>query len=310
MDIKTLDHYRLHEKLSDGINGRIYRAWDSEQKREIVVKIIEKPQNYKQLLHVLQPLKRIKHPNIGSVLDVIGDDKVIYICQERLYGETLKDKILSKNTSDIYLTELLIEMTKGLQILHGKQIVHGNLKPSNIFFTDDNRILLLDACLSQFVHDHNDPYFIPSYEAYHYLAPEQLTGEHVSNQTDFFSLGTVAYQVVTGKVPFDGNTENELINAIVKEPLNLDELRAGDINNVELLLFEKLMAKDPQDRFVDTVELLATLQEINSLQYDPQKYMPPGDPPKSPRKYLMYTVLVILIIILWLALTTVTRLFG
>lgn len=169
---------------------------------------------------------------------------------------------------------------------------------------DNGELVLLDPFISIFPNFQKKPEIILPYEAYHYISPEHIKGQPLSIKTDFFAVGIILYQMITGQLPFIRQSERELANAIVNDKIETELLKSKEINSIRLLVIEKLLSKNPADRFKDCVELLSTLKELSSIDETVKKIRSTHTDSKNPRRYLLIPILVALIFILWFVLTS------
>ena len=215
MDVQILHHYQIFDKIGEGINGTVYKAWDNKQRRQVALKIL-KPAGIqavtKQVWLDIKNFSKIDHPNMAVIYDIEHYDNQTYIVSEFINGITLKDLMLIQKMEDIKPFELLKDIISALLELHKKKY-HGNLKPTNIMINSENQIVLLDPYLSPFHDYHNRPEFVIPYEAYHYIAPEYILGKAINYKADLFAVGIIAYKLITGQLPFLGGIEEELASA-------------------------------------------------------------------------------------------------
>lgn len=307
MDVETLNHYKLHEKIGEGLNGTVYKAWDTQQNRQVALKIL-KPFGIetinKQIWHNIKKLSEINHLNLVPIYKIEQDEDKRFIVTKLIEGKTLKDLILYKQTDDLKPFELLEKIIAGLSELQKHGFVHGNLKPSNIIISDEGEVMLMDAFLSPFENFQIKPEFIIPYEDYHYVSPEQINCKDISIKSDFFTVGIIIYQLLTGRLPFTGNNEEDLTESIINKQPDYDILKSVSINSIRLLIIQKLLSKNPLERFFDSSELINTLKELSDIDSDLEKIDNNITAGKNPRRYLLVPILIALVFILWFILSS------
>ena len=159
------------------------QQWDNHPEKEIVEYTI------RIKLHegLIEQYKNIDHPNVCSVFAVEKYDDSILVVSDYIEGETLQSIILKNEFPKEKLLPFLNQISSGLEAIYDHDLVHGNLKPSNIIVTDDLKPILTDAGLSPFENFQKTPDFVVPYEAYHYLSPEQVQNQPPTEKSDYFS---------------------------------------------------------------------------------------------------------------------------
>ncbi len=300
MDIKKINQYEAFHKIGESGLSVIYKAYDTEKQIQVSVKQLKPSVAVTRDLHKLKAYIGLEHPNLCTVHSVEEHEESIVVVSDYIDGTSLQKLLVNSEFHEENLLDLLLQISNALSVLHKKNLPHGNLKPSNILITKNSQAILTDAGLSPFENFQNSPEFIAPYEAYHYLSPEQIKNEAVGCQTDFFAIGVIAYRILFGRLPFDGKNEDELIKSILFYQPQFSELNSDSFHRINALLLGKLLAKDQKDRFVNTFELKATLQEIKLIEQNNKEFLYYEQTPSNPRKYLTLSVLAVLVAILWL----------
>ncbi len=306
MDYKQINSYESTQKIGESTTSVIYKAYDLEHNRVVSIKQLKPTDSIKRDVHKIKCYIGIEHPNLSTVYSVEEYNDSIIIISDYIEGVTLKQLFSKSAFEKENLLDLLKQISCGLSALHTQNLLHGNLKPSNIIVTDSGEIVLLDAGLSPFDDFQNSPEFMAPYDACHYLAPEQVKNEPMSQQSDFFALGVIAYRLSFGRLPFVGDNEEQLTHAILNDKPDFSSSEQGYEQRINRLLLGKLLAKKRQDRFTDTSELMATLLEINQFDENSSKYSNLDTIQENPRKYLKVSLLAILVILLWSILSFVS----
>ncbi len=265
--------YELLEKIGDGGMAVVYKAKDKLLNRYVAVKIL-KPEftkdakfieNFRKESHAAASLN---HPNIVSVYDVGREGNINYIVMELIEGMTLSDLIYS--TAPMHykkVVEFAKQIAAGLNIAHKKGIVHRDVKPHNIMITEDGIAKITDfgiakAISSTTITGGTSENIMGSV---HYFSPEQARGGFVDEKSDIYSLGIVMYEMLTGKIPFDG--ENPVSVALMhinnEMPAPSDDVE-GIPPRLEHIIM-KATAKQPVDRYASIEEMVKEFGNIELL---------------------------------------------
>lgn len=307
MEPDKLLHYSTVEKVGEGLNGSVYRAWDTKQNRTVAMKIISddvKGTTFHRARQRLRAQIGIDHPNLASINMVDEVNGQAFIISEFVEGTSLKQLLLENGIARQALLPIVEQICLGLERLHKEGIVHGNLRPSNIMITSDGKVKLLDAGLSVLTDFQSRPDFHLPYDPLHYLSPEQIKGGNVDFRSDHFALGVILYRCVTGEMPFTGTDKESLMNAILTGQLDCQKLRASLLAGDSILLIEKLLSKSPADRFTTTERLKVTVSEMISFEKDSGALRFRSKARQNPRLYLLISLITVLLIIVWYAIST------
>ncbi len=292
---RTLDHYRIEEKVGTGGMGEIYRARDQHLHRDVAIKVISPgclgDQSARRRFRVeALALSKVNHPNIETAFDFHTEDGIDFLVVEYIPGITLKDKIAGGPLPEKEIAHLGLQLADGLCAAHQHGIVHRDLKPGNIMVTPDERLKILDFGLAKLTSPSG-----PSSEAEHsttsqagagtlaYMAPEQLRGEHVDHRTDIYAVGTILYEAAAGRHPFQGSSFGSLVDQILRyAPVPPSHFRTGLSARLEEIIL-KCLEKDPENRYQSARELLVDMRRLVGST-DPTAAPLPLARPRQPRR--------------------------
>ena len=306
---QRLLHYDTIEKLGEGGSGQVYKAWDTERQRMVALKLLKSQltETVAFRAHCLTTVDRLsgcRHPNICSVFGIHQVDESHLIVTEYLEGATLRELIKRGPLDNHTFLNIAAQIADGLKFAHERLITHGNIKPSNVMVTGDGQVKIMDFSLACF-HDTDEAKGVePSLERFSYLAPEQITGEPVTQLADFFSLGALFYELLTGRRPFIGDTRETVETSILHDKPDFQTLRAKKIPGDTILMIEKLLAKNPLERFSSAGELSITLQAMRSYERESATRKSLQVKPRTARQYLFISLLAFLLVVLWYVVTT------
>jgi len=268
--------YRIDAPLGAGGMGTVYRAWDSLLECKVAIKLTHETEqgSGSSLTTILQEARMasaLSHPNICAIKDVIEADGQAGIVMEYVEGQPL-NKLITEKPGLALLLKCGAELADAVAHAHDHGIIHGDLKSANILVTQNGHIKLLDFGLSRFVGDiHLDEAItrLRSSSAsgssaggtLQYIAPEVLRGRPPDHRSDIWSLGVLAYETLTGTLPFTGVTPWELASAILRDaPPPLPQRVPSHLQAVIL----RCLAKDSQQRYQHCNELRVAFRLLSS----------------------------------------------
>ncbi|MFL6203569.1 MAG: protein kinase domain-containing protein, partial [Thermoanaerobaculia bacterium] len=260
--------YRVSELLGSGGMGVVYKAEDTRLARTVALKFLppeltRDPEAKARFTQEARAASSLDHPNICTILD-LGEtiDGQLYLAMPCYDGETLRSRIESGPLPVEEALDVALQTARGLAKAHRNGIVHRDLKPANLIVTGDGVVKILDFGLAKLVGSAAISRTGSSLGTPAYMSPEQARGGEVDPRTDLWSLGVVLYEMLAGRRPFRGEREQAVIYAILNErPQPLREVRPDVSGEVERIV-DRLLAKDPEDRYPSTE---APLAEIRAL---------------------------------------------
>ena len=273
-----LNHYQIIRKIGTGGMGEVYLAEDTKLERRVAIKILnaafdEDESNLKRFFQEAKAASALNHPNIIVVHEIGESDGMHYIVIEFVQGLTLNDAIKTKNLSLMQQMDLSIQIAGALEAAHAVGIVHRDIKPDNIMLRDDGIVKVLDFGLAKLTDKNRSE---TDFEAQTrellntqagmimgtaaYMSPEQTRGKDVDARSDIWSFGVVLFQMLTGKLPFPGETTSDIIAAILKtETPHLAEFVTDIPVELERIV-RKTLRKNPNARYQTAGELLEDLK--------------------------------------------------
>ena len=265
--------YELQELIGGGGMADVYKAQDKLLDRAVAVKILH--QQYANDAEFVEKFRReataaakLAHPNIVNIYDVGEDGGSQYIVMEYVSGPTLKEVIQQKGRLEpIEAVRIAKEIASALESAHRNNLVHCDIKPHNILVMPDGHIKVTDFGIARAVSASTMTYSGSVMGSVHYFSPEQAKGTVITTKSDVYSLGVVLYEMLTGQLPFNGETSVSIaLKHLQEEPVPIRQLNPS-IPPVLEAIVQKAMSKDPADRPSST-ELYADLNQAKAMLAD------------------------------------------
>ncbi|HEV8484000.1 MAG TPA: protein kinase [Blastocatellia bacterium] len=269
---KTISHYRLEDELGRGGTGRVYKAYDTSLDRTVVLKLlspdlIAEEESRKRFLREARLASALDHPNISTIFEIAEADQQYFIAMQYLPGRTLKRVIGGKPLRLDSALSIALQVADALVAAHAKGIVHRDIKSSNVIISPRGQAKVLDFGLAKLMVDKGrageditrlgSPLGTPSY-----MSPEQARGERADHRTDIYSFGIVLYEMVTGVLPFKGQSQVEIMHALLhdnhKSASEVNERLPADLSAI----IDHALARKPSDRYQSMQRMLEDLHQV------------------------------------------------
>ena len=271
MERGILDHrYEILEHIGGGGMADVYKAHDVILDRVVAIKILHAQlANDEEFLGKFQlearAAAKLSHPNIVGIYDVGQDDNRHYIVMEYIAGETLKKREQREGRLPVEESlRIAKEIALALRNAHANNLVHCDIKPHNILLMPDGRVKVADFGISRAVTSSTVTYNGNVIGSVHYFSPEQAKGTKITPKSDIYSLGVVLYEMLTGALPFTGETTVSIaLKHLQEEPKPICQHDRSFPPVIEAIV-QKTMAKNPEDR-PDSDKLIDDIQKTEQL---------------------------------------------
>ncbi len=261
------DRYEILDVLGIGGMAVVYKARCRRLNRLVAIKILKdefsQDEEFRRRFHAeSQAVAMLSHPNIVSVYDVSSSDEADFIVMELIDGITLKQYMEKKGVLNWKETlHFAIQIAKALEHAHGRGIVHRDIKPHNVMVLKNGSVKVADFGIAQ-VNTNSSTMTTEALGSVHYISPEQAKGGRVDDRSDLYSLGIVMYEMITGRVPYDGDSPVSIaiqhINGGAAKPT---EVNPGVPKGLEQIIM-KALALAPRDRYHTATEMLYDMDEF------------------------------------------------
>lgn len=266
---KRLDgRYEIHELIGVGGMANVYRCNDTVDDREVAIKILKdeylnNEEFIRRFKNESKAIAMLSHPNIVKVYDVSFGDMIQYIVMEYIDGITLKEYIDLQGVIEwkdaLHLTTQIL---KALQHAHECGIVHRDIKPQNIMLLQDGTIKVTDFGIARFSDKSTRTMTEQAIGSVHYIAPEQAKGEVTDGKTDIYSVGVMFYEMLTGKLPFDGDSAVTIalmqLQSTPQMPRDVNPAIPIGLEQITM----KAMEKQQSDRYSSAAEMLSDIERF------------------------------------------------
>lgn len=274
---KTLGQYEVLSLIGSGGMGDIYKARHVTLKNDVALKFL--PASLRQNVDRLRRFKQeartasaLNHPNILTIHDFSEIDNWHFIATEYVEGETLRQRLERGPMAAKEVLEVAIQIASALSAAHSAGIIHRDIKPENIMLRGDGYVKVLDFGLAKLTEPLNHEFSTRGdlktgtglvMGTSRYMSPEQARGLEVDARTDVWSVGVVLFEVLSGRVPFEGETNSDvLVSILERDPPSLGQSGARVPRDLERII-RKALSKDREQRYQTAGELLTELKSVN-----------------------------------------------
>lgn len=282
-----LGRFTVEGLVGEGGMGIVYRARDAKLGRKIALKVIsaesddpEAEERIKRFLREARSAAALDHPNAVSIFDVGEEDGLSFIAMELVHGQSLRSYVRADEPDVAQRLRWLLEVASALAAAHKARLIHRDVKPENVMIRDDGHAKVLDFGLARrsakLPHESTGQTEITTTETGQttltavgtllgtpqYMAPEQIRNEPMDGRSDQFSWGVLAYELLTGELPWKGTGLHVMARIISDEPRPLRELNP-DVPEEAAAVIMRALSKAPDDRFASMDEVIAALDEFD-----------------------------------------------
>lgn len=259
------DRYEVVGQIGTGGMSDVYKAKDHTLGRYVAIKVLKEEFSEDTIFVTkfrseAQAAAGLEHPNIVNIYDVGSENGIHYIVMEYVEGITLKTYIEKKGQLNYKETlSIAIQVSRGIQAAHAKHIIHRDIKPQNIIISTDGKVKVTDFGIARAVSEHTIHSDVMG--SVHYASPEQARNGYVSNRSDIYSLGIVMYEMVTGRVPFDGDSTVAVAIQHLQDEMVPPSTYAPNLPISLEKIIQKCTQKSPDRRYDSMESLLIDLRK-------------------------------------------------
>lgn len=295
---EKISHYVIVSALGSGGMGEVYLAKDTKLERRVAIKFLHREfsgqdDTLRRFVREAKAASSLNHPGIITIHEIGEWDGASFISMEFVEGQSLRELINGRKLSFENVLDIIFQTASALAAAHEAGIVHRDIKPENIMYRPDNLVKVLDFGLAKQLNTSVDvdginnevttkglvdtaPGFVIGTAAY--MSPEQARGKPTDARTDIWSLGVVLYEMISGRVPFPGETKNDMLAGILRaDPLPLSTTASGITHEFEHII-KKALGKNCDDRYQVIRDLILDLKILKSelKTIDSEAYPSPG----------------------------------
>jgi eukaryotic-like serine/threonine-protein kinase len=268
MNISQIGRYEVENELTQGGMGIIFLARDPYIQRQVVVKVLMYSRTLDEVYREFfqreaEVIAALEHPAIVPVYDFGWHGEQPYIVMRYMSEGSLDDRLARSELKLTEMAHILKRVSEALDAAHARNIIHRDVKPSNILFDSTGEAFLSDFGIakSKPITDDDGEWLVGTPA---YMSPEQVKGDTVDGRSDVYALGVVLYRLLTGQLPFSSDSTTALINAHVDMPIPDVRLVKANIPAVWQEVVSKAMAKDPNARYTTAGDFARDVNEVVS----------------------------------------------
>jgi eukaryotic-like serine/threonine-protein kinase len=277
---QRIGHYQILSLLGAGGMGEVYLAEDQSLRRKVALKLLpgrftQEADRVRRFEQEARAASALNHPNILTIHEIGQVDGRHYLVTEFIDGQTLRQRMKSARLEIREALDVAVQVASALAAAHEAGIVHRDVKPENVMLRRDGYVKVLDFGLAKLTEPRVQAIDTAALTAaevsteagvvmgtVHYMSPEQARGQKVDGRSDIFSLGVVLYEMIAGRVPFEGKTSSDVIAALLaKEPLPLTQFLPEVPVEMERIM-TKALQKDREERYQTIKDVLRDLKAL------------------------------------------------
>jgi len=283
--------YKIYDEVGEGAAGSVYLARDQEEARIVAIKVVHRHltkdgqfiERFQREASILAELKEFESPHIVRLYDFGEEDGMVYIVTEFVEGRTLAEILAARGTLEI--DEALVvtrQVAECLEVTSRKSIVHRDLKPANLMITPEGTVKVMDFGIARGLM-YTGLTSTGVLGTPYYISPEQAEGtKDLDSRTDMYSLGICLYQMLTGELPYTGDSPVQLIIQHVEAPIPSARDKRPDIPPSVDEIVRKCMAKEVEDRYATPADLIAAIDQALKVEVAEAIAKPPVPSKTSP----------------------------
>lgn len=265
--MKISERYQLFEEIGQGGMGTVYRAWDQELHLDVALKLLlgylSKDETFtRRFYREAEIVSRLEHPHIVPIYDVGTYENRSYLVMRLLTGGTLRDRVQQGGLSSNALWAVMQQVASALDMAHDRQVVHRDIKPTNILFDETGQAYVADFGIARFTDMTSSLTGSTALGTPAYMSPEQFTGRDMGGAADQYALAVLIYEMLVGKLPFSGDTVQVMYKHL-NEPPPLAYSLNPDVSQAVSIVLQRGMAKKPADRFPSVTAFVQALAGSN-----------------------------------------------
>jgi len=264
----TMGQYQILDELGRGGMALVYKAWQPSLRRYVALKVLlpylgSDPEFIQRFQQEAIVAANLSHPHIVTIYEVGQHEGHIFIAMEYVEGMSLEQLILDQGALPLErTTRILRQVAEALDYAHKRRFLHRDIKPANILLAEDDRVVITDFGIAKALEGSGATARLTSSGTVlgtpAYMSPEQIQGLAVDHRSDLYAFGIVAYEMLSGQVPFDGTTTALLYAQVNNPPPAITRFAPGLPPHVEWVI-SRMLAKQPSERFISASEFVEAL---------------------------------------------------